>query len=585
MEQFGQRRLTVCTVCGPYRTGKSYLLNLLLGRLQRGGKNFRVGSTSQACTEGLWMWAAKHPGIGGNDLLFIDCEGFGSTESDKVRDAKLLSLCLLISSVFVLNTKGVLNEGLFNALSLVCGLAEHIEDQSGGDAGKPALVWLLRDFLLELRDDENGPLSPDEYLERALRTKPLAGAGAERTRAAKEVRENLLRFFPQRHCATLVQPVIDEDRLRELQEVPYHDLRPEFRTAFEAVQAKLVAIARAKPKVVGGQLLGGAALVALLRRLVQAVNTNAVLNVGNAWEQVQHSGCEALARELRDTTGSTLRRWRDGEALPHTGGHPLPVGDDVLAKALKESRQMLRREWRARAFGDEDVRSEYWRELRSGIAEDEQALEELNARKAEEELRRVGAEWEAWLMQDGEAAASDPRSEALALALGQGLPARPTSRAAREALHLARMARLKWDGTVDALKAELRLASGELAARTAVAQDVGRFNDVALEHTRELGQLQGQVDVLQNQAREAIQAERSLKEQVLKADAAMRNEKQAYEEVARKCKDLEETIRKLEEQVADFRRMERARRERPAEQEDFASTEHRRKPKCGCTVM
>eukprot|EP00971_Amphidinium_carterae_P101214 2002603-Amphidinium_carterae.1 len=34
---------------------------------------------------------------------------------DRTRDCKLMSLCMLLSSIFVLNTKGVLNEGLVSA--------------------------------------------------------------------------------------------------------------------------------------------------------------------------------------------------------------------------------------------------------------------------------------------------------------------------------------------------------------------------------------------------------------------------------------------------------------------------------------
>lgn len=71
------------------------------------------------------MWGVDSAG---SNLLFLDCEGFGSTDSDRTRDAKLMSLCLILSSVFLLNTKGVLNESLFNSLSLVCKMAEHIEE-------------------------------------------------------------------------------------------------------------------------------------------------------------------------------------------------------------------------------------------------------------------------------------------------------------------------------------------------------------------------------------------------------------------------------------------------------------------------
>ena len=48
LESYGQQPLVVCTVCGPYRTGKSFLLNLLLGRIQHGQGQFRVGAARSA---------------------------------------------------------------------------------------------------------------------------------------------------------------------------------------------------------------------------------------------------------------------------------------------------------------------------------------------------------------------------------------------------------------------------------------------------------------------------------------------------------------------------------------------------------
>ena len=46
--------LTIVTVAGLYRTGKSYLLNRIL--LNR-ASGFGVGPTVNPCTKGLWLWA------------------------------------------------------------------------------------------------------------------------------------------------------------------------------------------------------------------------------------------------------------------------------------------------------------------------------------------------------------------------------------------------------------------------------------------------------------------------------------------------------------------------------------------------
>jgi len=370
--------------------------------------------------------------------------------------------------------------------------------------------------------------------------------------------------------------------LQRIQEVPFQELRSEFRIGFEAVRNKVLQFAQARVVTVGGKPLTGHAMAALLRRLVETLNANTVLNAGTAWEQVQHSTCEALARELRGVAGAAIQAWREGQPLPC--GRPLPVRDDLLTKALKELRRALRQDWRARALGDDSVRNEYWVGLRSGLADEEQAMEQLNLQLAEEKLRGPLADWVAWLTQESQAASTDPRSEALCLLLDQGLPARAMERVAREALHQARLARLRWDSAADAHSAELKLVQAELASKVATVEAAGRLDDAALEQTREVGRLQGQVEALLTQIRQGIQRERSLREQVLQAEEATRKEQRLVGEAKRKGEELDDTAKRLNEEIAKFRAEERRLREEAATAQQKAA-EPERKPKCGCAVM
>lgn len=447
------RHVRVSTVCGPYRSGKSYLLNLLLGR-EPGTEKFCVGSTVRACTEGIWMWGAGE-GRGGSSedaVLFWDCEGFGNTESDRTRDAKLMALCFLLSSVFLLNTKGVLSEGLFNTLSLISNLAQHFQ-QVGQEVTKPALLWLLRDFCLDLHDTSGNPITSDEYLEQALRQQPLAGVDAARSQAAREVRETLLKFFPERHCATLVQPVIEEAALRKLADVPFSELRPEFQRQLGAMQTQLTRLARTYPKAINGIPVGGVALAAMLRTLIDALNSDQSMNFQNAWVSAQHSACHTLREEMREKVEAKVRNIVEGGSLSYAG-HALPIVDETLAKVLKEERRTIREEWRSRAIVDGTLSNEYWKELREDIAHEEQVLHRHNKKLAEIQLHAAVEKWGAWLNDDRPKSESD-QSRALIRLIEQGLPYEPTARAACEALERARQAYLRQDAKLSALEAQL----------------------------------------------------------------------------------------------------------------------------------
>jgi hypothetical protein len=366
-----------------YRTGKSYLLNLLLDKVQRGLPMFQVGNTGNACTQGLWLWGSLDSDDDHRPLMaFLDCEGFGSTDSDKTRDAQLMTLCALLSSVLVLNTKGVLNESLFNALALTCKFAEHIEER-GNEASRPTLLWVLRDFMLELRDANGRPTSPDEYLEQALASAPTT-ADAQRGQGAREVRQSLLKFFGQRSCVTLVQPAVEERQLQNLANLPYSSLRPEFRAGVEALKAQVMSTCQAHPKTISGHPLGCCGFVALLRQLAASMNEQKALSVKGAWETVQHTACGSLSDELRNSACETLRTLAKGTPLP--GGAQLPLTDEALRMVLRHQRHELKSQWEERAVGDEAVRKEYWQELKESLAREEFVVKQQNVHIADQRL-------------------------------------------------------------------------------------------------------------------------------------------------------------------------------------------------------
>ncbi|CAK0896282.1 unnamed protein product [Prorocentrum cordatum] len=436
LERYGNRRIAVVSICGLYRTGKSYILNLLLERIQKQLPLFQVGSTSRACTEGLWLYGSLNADASGSPLLaFVDCEGFGSTQSDRTRDAQLMTLCALLSSVLVLNTKGALNEGLFNALALTCRFAEHVEDR-GNEASRPELLWVLRDFQLDLVDASNAPISPSEYLENALRAAPATTRDVERGQAAHEVRQSLLRFFSQRSCATLVRPAEEEEDLQQLDRLQYSALRSEFRAGVEALRTKLIATCHSQPKLVGGQAIGCVGFVALMRQLVGALNDNAVLSVRGAWDAVQHTTCAGLLEELRGKACGTLRLLAKGQAAP--GGAKLPMADDALAALVRSQRAEAKALWDRQAVGDEGVRAEYWQELEEAIDAEEASLRQKNTRLADEHLQRACKSWLEWLDRDRAAWSGDgERISSELLTLMQGMPSPALCRAAQLAIQAA----------------------------------------------------------------------------------------------------------------------------------------------------
>lgn len=178
----------VVAVAGVYRTGKSHLLNRVLLQEQN-GSGFGVGPSINPCTKGLWMWATPLVGYADDgekmNVLVVDSEGIGGLDEDGNHDMRIFSLALLLSSFFVYNSMGSIDENALASLSFVSNISKHIkvktnagqrdldlntEEQNEDDLTQymPKFLWVVRDFTLQLVDDENKEISAKQYLERAL---------------------------------------------------------------------------------------------------------------------------------------------------------------------------------------------------------------------------------------------------------------------------------------------------------------------------------------------------------------------------------------------------------------------------------
>lgn len=316
--------LAIVAIAGLWRTGKSYILNHFSGAAEKRDGGFQVGATVNACTKGLWLWGTPVKLEDGLTVLFVDTEGLGSTSRTQTEDSQIFSLALLLSSMFVWNSRGVIDGNALEDFALVVNLTKHIHVRSnaagkavGGAAPEkkarfvassggggsheldglaehfPSFMWIVRDFTLRL-EDGGRKINDRQYLENAL--KPQQSFTSEAA-SRNQIRTLLSSFFRERDCVTLVRPAEDEATLRNLKNVPLAELRPEFQQGLATLKSKLYAALR--PKALNGRAVTGAMLATLAQTYVDALNSGGVPTISTAWDRVlQSQAAEAVAKAL-----------------------------------------------------------------------------------------------------------------------------------------------------------------------------------------------------------------------------------------------------------------------------------------------
>ncbi|URE00025.1 GTP binding protein [Musa troglodytarum] len=117
--------IAAVAVIGPYRSGKSFLLNQLLSLSCDEG--FGVGHMRDTKTKGIWVWGTPvELDIDGTkvSVLYLDTEGFESVGKSNVYDDRIFALATVMSSVLIYNLPETIREADISRLSFAVEIAE-----------------------------------------------------------------------------------------------------------------------------------------------------------------------------------------------------------------------------------------------------------------------------------------------------------------------------------------------------------------------------------------------------------------------------------------------------------------------------
>jgi len=195
--------IAVVSAVGPYRGGKSWILNRLANKTSSAKhsvqKQFETSPTVQPQTRGLWI--TNEPT---DNILFMDTEGLNAPKSTLALDINILALALFFSSKVIFSSIGPINSNALDNLQCAIGTAEWLSKEAQVFESKPHLLWLLRDFSLQLKDEAKNPITATQYLEQSLAN-------------ATELRDALHQLFEVRTCIAMIRPVQRDSDLEHMQ--------------------------------------------------------------------------------------------------------------------------------------------------------------------------------------------------------------------------------------------------------------------------------------------------------------------------------------------------------------------------------
>ncbi|XP_074283826.1 uncharacterized protein LOC141608362 [Silene latifolia] len=267
--------IAAVAVIGPYRSGKSFLLNQLLSLSCYEG--FGVGHMRDTKTKGIWVWGTpievKVDGVK-TSVLYLDTEGFESIGKSNVYDDRIFALATVMSSVLIYNLPETVREADISRLSFAVELAEEFYGRVKGEdvAFNPAkLLWLIqRDFL-------QGK-SVQEMVNEALRRVPNHNDDRD-LEQVNQIRESLAKMGDNSTAFSLPQPHLQRTKLCEMNDA---DLDPSYVRKRELLKDVVTSLVR--PKIVQGNMLNGKQFVSFLEKIIEALNKGEIPTTGSLVE-------------------------------------------------------------------------------------------------------------------------------------------------------------------------------------------------------------------------------------------------------------------------------------------------------------
>eukprot|EP00040_Diaphanoeca_grandis_P032734 m.199127 g.199127 ORF g.199127 m.199127 type:complete len:1155 (-) comp32723_c0_seq4:40-3504(-) len=249
--------ISIVSIVGPYRSGKSHLLNQLLPKDIREMRPFEVGHTVNSQTETIDAYvlpACRHLGRG-QTIILLDSPGLFAPNRMDSYDYQALAFMNLLSSDIIFNNQGVVERSF--VLNLAKALKMATDLQPSGTIQKPSFRWVIQNLELQLTNDAGEKITGTEYIQDMLSKLDNRNGGDD------SLSEQFSDYFDSLQATIVPSPKKDPDETRQLEDLPESAFREVYLKTIETLRTELYP--NLKVKEIAGRRLEGDTLAAFLK--------------------------------------------------------------------------------------------------------------------------------------------------------------------------------------------------------------------------------------------------------------------------------------------------------------------------------
>ncbi|CAE7689644.1 dnaK [Symbiodinium microadriaticum] len=273
--------ISIVSVVGPFHSGKSFLLNALLGDTQV----FSVGRKTSPETMGIWMCRTEWKARDGSEVWLMDSEGFFGPGVAESYDAKIFTIATLLGGHLVYNTVKIIDQQAVNLLEMLARRAQLFRTRTSTEPANldtpeflsvrsfPPLTWVVEDFVQEFPEAHAYASDPATAWLRSYLSYANDTSGEEV--------HILSKLYSDVKVKTLFLPATSKPELQDLSKLQWSQLTSEFKKELGELKTHILGSLHARS--FEGEPMTGRTLERSLRFIVQGLQRGMFHELPSLW--------------------------------------------------------------------------------------------------------------------------------------------------------------------------------------------------------------------------------------------------------------------------------------------------------------